>query len=485
MWIIPLLLIGAFVVAAASKSPREIVQGPVSRQLPPPPPKTPELPGPISVLGEILRIGQVPSPTVILCAIAEAESCGRSDIAADIVRTFVAPVVYQQQLANAHPAYQRGSCALPNDPRAQADYQRGSGASRAPSPSPVASSPFVPSSSSPSPSPSPFVPPPPTPTPEPTPAAATPQLTSRPATEDEILALLHTDPQAFFAITSSGRRPMIEVPIAAPRPAAAPATAPSSMPMPSPIMPQPMVVTPSSVQVDALAEQLLRLPGHAGAGIVRVSPAEGDEIFEVRWLRGYQIPALPQMIDGRPLRLAIVDSLPVAQPIGLPPEAGVQRQDDAGEREAADLTQANAINSPVPGVPDDAWREFTRRLEREDLTFDSNRHVGRYRQRRERLAELGIDPRAIHGSATAQRCALDTDLSNALVHAVAGGMLGQLGHPIAVPGRDGSETITLSGVLGVIQCAGLDGAVSWLESPNDRRRYPHTTQAFVRCNGVF
>ena len=279
---------------------------------------------------------------------------------------------------------------------------------------------------------------------------------------------------------------MIEVPIAAPNPAAAPAAAPSSMPVPSPVAPQPMgVVPPSTVKAEALAEQLLRLPGHAGAGIVRVGPAEGDEIFEVRWLRGYQIPAaLPQMIDGRPLRLAIVDSLPVPQPIS-PPEAVVPTQDDSGEREAADLTQANAINSPIPGVPDDAWREFARRLEREDLTFDSNRHVGRYRQRRERLAELGIDPRAIHGSATAQRCALDTDLSNALAHAVAGGMLGQLGHPIAVPGRDGSETITLSGVLGVIQCAGLDGAVSWLESPNDRRRYPHTTQAFLHCNGVF
>src|SRR5882757_9650528 len=68
MWIIPLLIIGTIVVAAARKSPREIVH--LSRQLPP---RVAGIPGPISVLGEILRIGQVPSSTVVLCAIAEAE----------------------------------------------------------------------------------------------------------------------------------------------------------------------------------------------------------------------------------------------------------------------------------------------------------------------------------------------------------------------------------------------------------------------------
>jgi len=40
-------------------------------------------------------------------------------------------------------------------------------------------------------------------------------------------------------------------------------------------------------------------------------------------------------------------------------------------------------------------------------------------------------------------------------------------------------------VLGVIQCAGLENAVGWLERSNDRKRYPYTTQVFQRTNGVF
>ncbi len=45
--------------------------------------------------------------------------------------------------------------------------------------------------------------------------------------------------------------------------------------------------------------------------------------------------------------------------------------------------------------------------------------------------------------------------------------------------------VTLSGVLGVIQAAGLEGAAAWLESPDDRRRFPGTTAAFLRTNGAF
>jgi hypothetical protein len=473
MWIIPLLVISAIVVAAASKSPRETV--PPSRQLPPPPGSA-GLPGPISVLGEILRIGQVPSPTVILCAIAEAESRGRSDLASDIVRAFVAPVVHQHQLANsrpARPAYERGSCALPSASRAQADYQRGScalpkspraEAERA-APAPAA----APSS--------------------PSPSAAVPQKTQRPATQEEILAMLHTDPKVFLAMVSSGRPPVIDVPIEAQPPAASP----PSMTVQPPIVvpPMPASIPSSTVKADSLAEQLRGLPGFAGAGVVRMGPSERDEVFEVQWLSGHQIPPLPQAIEGRPLLLVIADTLPdtlpdpQVQPTGLPSETVAQMQEAAGLPEAADRTRAMAPGSPLGGVPDGAWREFVMRLEREEPTFDSSRHVGQYRQRRERLAELGIDPRAIHGSAVAQRAALDSDLADAHRHAKAGGLLEHLGRSIPVPGHEGSAKITLSGMLGVIQCAGLDGAAGWLERPNDRKRYPHTTQAFLRTNGVF
>ena len=168
---------------------------------------------------------------------------------------------------------------------------------------------------------------------------------------------------------------------------------------------------------------------------------------------------------------------PIVQPTGLPSGTVAQMQEAAGLPQAADRTRALEPGSPIPSVADSAWRDFVVRLEREAPTFNSSRHVGQYRHRRERLA--------IHGSPLAQRAALDADLADAHGHAAAGGLLEHLGRAITVPGHDNAETISLSGMLGVIQCAGLDGAVGWLERPNDRKRYPHTTQAFLHTNGVF
>lgn len=381
MWIIPLLLLGAIAVAAASKSPRETA--PPSRQLSPP--------GPISVLGEILRIGQVPPPRVILGAIEEAEAIGRDDLVSDIVRAFVAPVVYQHQTSGRRAVvpHERGSCAPARSPRAVVD------ASCAPREPVMCTPPGAPRADD---------------AIVPTPAAA--QALPRPATQEDVLAMLHADPRAFLAMVSS-RRPVIDAPIGAAPPTGAP----------SPMMPPPSIVAPPD---------------------------------------------------------------PQAPPTGLPSETVAQMQEAAGLHGAADQTRALAPGSPLGGVSDDAWREFVVRLEREAPTFSSSRHVGQYRQRRDRLSELGIDPDAIHASASAQRAALDADLADAHRHASAGGLLTEhLGRPIAIPGHDGARALTLSGLLGVVQSAGLEGAVSWLERSSDRKRYPHTTQAFVRTNGVF
>lgn len=422
------------------------------------------------MLGEILRIGQYPPPQVILCAIAEAEATGRRDLASDIVSVFVAPIVYRHQLTKARgpqlmhasppvPApYERGSCALVRSPRAQADAPRGACAPIAARPScaPITQrascAPDVAAASAPTP--------------------AVPQVADRPPSQDEILAMLHSDPDAFLSMVAAQqprRGPAVEIfpvgmrpPLSSPDP-----SAPSQMP-PTSIEPP----ATSTADADAFAEQLLQIPGAAGAGILLVDPSTGEEVFEVRWLRGYHVPPLPQAIDGRSVRIVVVDNLPAAQPTGLPPEAVPQMQE-------------RVPGSPLGGVPDGAWHEFVSRLSREAPTFNSSRHVGQYRQRRERLAELGIDPRAIQ-STTAQRAALDADLVDAHQRLVeTGDLQTHVGRRIAVPGADDAQTATLSGILGVVQCAGLDGAIGWLERSNDRKRYPHTTQAFLRTNGVF
>ena len=336
------------------------------------------MPGPIAVLGEIARIGRTPPPTVILCAIAEAESLGRGDITADIIRVFVAP-----RARNGSP---RASCE-PLKPQ-----------------------------------------------------LALPQ----PVTDDEIRALINSDPERFIALLAQH---------VAPPPA-------------------------DEVAAVSLAEQLVGLPGHVGAGIVLADPSDpSSEIFEVRWLRGYEVPSLPSMVDGRQTRLVIVDSLPVIQPTGLPSETVVQIQEDQ--------TRALAPGSPIAGISDDDWRQFVIRLSREDPTYSSSRHVGQFRQRRERLIELGIDPGSVLGFASAQRVALDRDLADAHKHAIDGDLVADhVGRRIQIPGHE-DACITLSGVMGVIQCAGLDGATGWLEKTGDRKRFPHTTQAFLTTNGIF
>jgi len=129
------------------------------------------------------------------------------------------------------------------------------------------------------------------------------------------------------------------------------------------------------------------------------------------------------------------------------------------------------------------WDTFADRLAREAPTYLSKRHVGRWRTRRERLIELGIDPVALVGDERAQREALAAEMRDAFAHAQNGGLVDHVGTIISIDGVD--HAITLSGVLGVIQVAGLEGACAWLESPADRRRFKNTTAAFTRTNGVF
>lgn len=45
--------------------------------------------------------------------------------------------------------------------------------------------------------------------------------------------------------------------------------------------------------------------------------------------------------------------------------------------------------------------------------------------------------------------------------------------------------VTLSGVLALYVRGGPKGAVGWLSREGERDKFPHTTTAFKRCNGVF
>jgi len=155
---------------------------------------------------------------------------------------------------------------------------------------------------------------------------------------------------------------------------------------------------------------------------------------------------------------------------------------------AAAEPEGAAPSSPIDGVRADAWAAFVGRVAREPLTFSARHHVGQFRARRERLRELGIDPATVIGSPEAQLAALDADMRDAYQHACSSGLVNDyLGTTLHVTAGEDAQPaeVTLSGVLGVIQAAGLEGAVQWLEQPADRTRFINTTQAFLRCNGVF
>ncbi len=142
------------------------------------------------------------------------------------------------------------------------------------------------------------------------------------------------------------------------------------------------------------------------------------------------------------------------------------------------------VRSPIPGVPDDVWHRFAGQLVREEPTFNGPKHVGRYRQRKDRIEALKIDPAAIAGSSDAQDHVFAIDVADQSRHVQASGLDKAIGSPVELEGQD-AQPITLSGLLGLASVAGLEGAAGWLSTPSDRQRYPHTTKAFLSTNGIF
>ncbi len=199
----------------------------------------------------------------------------------------------------------------------------------------------------------------------------------------------------------------------------------------------------------------------------------------------------PGIVPGTDLRRAsspedaLREIAMAAAPRGEPPRT--QAQGHPEESSEGTIT-VSGRSSPIEGVGTEEWGAFVGKISRELPTFTSARHVGQFRQRMDRLADLGLDPSQVATSPDAQRAALDADMADAHHHAAASGMLAHhcgAAVEIPIPGGAKRVQVTLSGVLGVIQAAGLEGAAEWLERPADRKRFPHTTQAFLRTNGVF
>jgi hypothetical protein len=196
------------------------------------------------------------------------------------------------------------------------------------------------------------------------------------------------------------------------------------------------------------------------------------------------VPPAPPVspIDHANEALKLVSVLETAP--GAPQVPGIQI-------EAATSSVDDSIPSPIDGVPSGGWQALCGALAREAPTFATPKHVGMFRQNRARLEQLGIDPEKIAGQPAMQyeaHCADMVDAHQSIVdNGIADGFVGATVHvPHPTQPELGQDVeVTLSGVLGLAQVAGLEGAMGWLEDVGDRKRYPHTTRAFLATNGAF
>ena len=123
--------------------------------------------------------------------------------------------------------------------------------------------------------------------------------------------------------------------------------------------------------------------------------------------------------------------------------------------------------------------------------YESAKFAGRYRHRKDRLAEIGFDPDMVAGSA--RRAVMPrSPLTFQDAHTasfVNDGVMRNIGRAIAIPGADfqthGLSPVTLSGILGVSAVAGIKGCAKFFKNKEDREKFPNTTATFLRTNGVF
>ena len=144
------------------------------------------------------------------------------------------------------------------------------------------------------------------------------------------------------------------------------------------------------------------------------------------------------------------------------------------------------VSSPIVGIAHESWDALCKTLAIDHPDHDSDRRVGKYSARKSRLEQIGIDPQTIVGSSDAQDDALCADLADAHARLEKKGVLQKvIGRAVRIPDMDTPVSISLSGMLGLTAVAGVDGATKWLTHEEERKRFPHNTNIFLRANGIF
>ena len=183
-------------------------------------------------------------------------------------------------------------------------------------------------------------------------------------------------PAPQLALPPPVRPPML----AAPAPAAAQASAPNAIPRP----------------IEVLCE-ILRAGGTPPAFVVQHAIAEAHSI-------GRTDLATELMMTFLPDQVAQTQAPTDASNGGTPALSSRRRRSRAHpptptgpstKRTPASPVAASQVvdaPSPIQGVPDAAWSHFCTQLVRESPLYESAKFAGRYRHRKDRLAEIGFDP---------------------------------------------------------------------------------------------
>ena len=159
--------------------------------------------------------------------------------------------------------------------------------------------------------------------------------------------------------------------------------------------------------------------------------------------------------------------------------------------------------SPLVGVTREQWERFLKVMsdDKNGKSVSKSGYIGYFRFSMPRLNDIGlacnvrkvaVDGKQVWQGDFIPPLTLDGFLESPTVQCKAFALAtGDLAtrirsvYPEGVNGDIDGVRASLSGLIAVAHKAGLKGLGSWMSKPEDRKKFPHTTEAFRAANGIF
>ena len=190
-----------------------------------------------------------------------------------------------------------------------------------------------------------------------------------------------------------------------------------------------------------------------------------------------------------------------AEAFEKPPSPPRDDIDEAIEKESKKV-EALRVTSPLDGVSDTAWAKFVKVFATGSPgTISPNYYLGIFSYGMRRLEDLGLakdvrkqdyngrmvwkgdwtSPYSLEDFLGSEQLQHDTFARDMKIQAKV--ILSR--HRDELGKEHAGSKATLSGLLAVAKQAGLGGLSSWLTVPADKEKFPNTTKAYIRANGIF